>query len=84
MVAPFTNEVREMSEKRTADELAFRDAAALAAMTQLINQEPFCLKPRTTGMQDVLFMSLASTAFRVAEGMLWARNKDFSESQEKN
>lgn len=72
-----------MTEKRTAEELAFRDAAALAAMTQLINQEPFCLKPRTPGMQDVLFMSLASAAYRVAEGMLWARKEDFTKSPEK-
>jgi hypothetical protein len=80
-MAPFPNEVREM---RTPEELAFRDAAALAAMTQLINQEPFCLKARTPQMQDVVYMALASAAFRVSEGMLWARKEDFCKSQEKN
>lgn len=73
-----------MSEKRTAEELAFRDAAALAAMQQLINREPFCLKARTPQMQDVVFMALASTAFRVAEGMAWARKEDFLKQPEKN
>lgn len=70
-----------MSGQRTAEELAFRDAAAIAAMSQLINQEPFCLKAKSPQMQDVVFMALASASFRVAEGMLWARKEDFLNSQ---
>lgn len=66
-----------MAKQRTAEELAFRDAAALAAMSQLVNVEPFCLKAKSPLMQNVVWMALASESYRIAEAMCWARNEDF-------
>lgn len=73
-----------MLKKLTPEEIAFRDAAAIAAMSQLLNQDAFCVQARTAAMQDVILMSLASTAFRTAEAMVWARKQDFSKAKEKN
>lgn len=71
-----------MPKQRTAEELALRDAAAIAAMSQLINHEEFDFHPSTKDWRESARVNLAVYAYRLADAMLEARSKDLSKIPE--
>jgi hypothetical protein len=76
-----------MAKQRTAEELAFRDTAAIEALGQLMRLSEYDTRyefdPTVTDWKADARLNVAVLAYRIADAMLEARSKDLSKTPEK-